>query len=137
MDDVKPALLKGEARNPQPKVGDNGAADVQGEPVLASLGVKVTWEPSGGASAHGPLMANGIDWEEDDEVMILGPSLGPLVPFLLCPNLGTFKAGTVSYLAPRVSKGGPVPIVLVPGELLPSPQQVNLQHSELKDQFPC
>lgn len=58
----------GEASNLQPKAGGSDA--VQGEPVPASLGVKVTWEPVGGASAQSLLMAKGIDWEEEDEGMI-------------------------------------------------------------------
>lgn len=89
----------------QPKGGDNGAADIQGEPVSASLDVKVTWEPIGGASAQSPLVAKGIGWEEDNEGMIQGPSLGPSASFLLCPNLGTSRAGVVSYLAPHVPRG--------------------------------
>lgn len=58
------------------KAGGSGAADVPGEPLPASLVMKVTREPIEAASAQGPLMANGIVWEEGDDGMILGPSLG-------------------------------------------------------------
>lgn len=58
------------------KAGGSGAADVPGEPLPASLVMKITREPIEAASAQGPLMANGIVWEEGDDGMILGPSLG-------------------------------------------------------------
>lgn len=45
VDGGRPALPRGEARNLQPKGEGTGAADVQGEPVLASLGMTVTSEP--------------------------------------------------------------------------------------------
>lgn len=107
--DGKPALHRGEARNLQPKGGDSGAADAQGEPVPASLGLKVTWKATGGVFPQSPLIAKGIGWEEGNERVILGPSLGPLASFLLCFILGTSRASTVSYLAPRVSQEGPCP----------------------------
>ena len=71
---VKLALPRGEAKNLQPKSGERGAADMQGEPLPTSLGRKVTREPTEGASVQYPLMANGIGWEEGNEGM--GPSLG-------------------------------------------------------------
>lgn len=63
VDGVKFALPRREARNLQLK-GGSGAADIQGEPLPASLGMKVTKEPTRGASAQGPLMTNGTGWEE-------------------------------------------------------------------------
>lgn len=88
---------------------------MQGEPVLASLGLTVTSEPIGGDSAQAPLMANGIGWEEGVEGMIPGPSwcLWPL--FCFAP-LGTSRADILCL------KGEPVPTVLVPGDLPLSPQ---------------
>lgn len=84
---VKLALPRGEARNLQPKSGDRGAADTQGEPLPTSLGRKVTREPTGEASAQDPLMANGIGWEEGNEGM--GPSLGK-GPLSLFVPIGDF-----------------------------------------------
>lgn len=116
---VKLALPRGEAKNLQPKSGERGAADMQGEPLPTSLGRKVTREPTGGASVQDPLMANGTGWEEGNEGM--GPSLGKdLFPSL--PPSGTSRAGLVSYLTPHFSRGSPVPTTLVPGvHLLLSP----------------
>lgn len=82
--------------------GGIGAADVRGEPAPASLGMTVTSEPFGGASAQGPLMANGIGWEEGDEGMVLGPSQCLWPPFCFAP-LGTSRAD-ISCL-----KGEPCP----------------------------
>lgn len=80
---VKLALPRGEARNLQPKSGDRGAADTQGEPFPTSLGRRLTRDPTGGASAQGPLMANVISWEEGNEGM--GPSLGKGPPSFFAP----------------------------------------------------
>ena len=108
----RPALPRGEARNLRLRVG---ALVLQGEPVLACLGMTVTLEPIGGASAQGLLMANGIGWEEDNEGMIPGPSWCLWPPFCFAPR-GLLE------LTSHVSRGSPVPTVLVSGGVFPSPQ---------------
>lgn len=88
MEGGRPALPRGEARNLQPKGGVVGAADGRAGracPSMSCLGMTVTLEPIGGASAQGPLMANGIGWEEGDKGMILGPSPCLWPPFCFAP----------------------------------------------------
>lgn len=82
-----------------------GAADVRGEPVPASLGKTATLEPIGGASAHGPLMANEIGWEEVVKEGFRGQawSFGLLSPL---PYQGLLE------LTSHVSRGSPVSAVL-------------------------
>lgn len=106
-----------------------GAADVRGEPVPASLGKTATLEPIGGASAHGPLMANEIGWEEVVKEGFWGQAWVLWSPFSLVPP-GTSRAD-ISCL-----KGEPCPRSAWCREtsfLLPS----KLQHPEQKSQCPC
>lgn len=74
--------------------------------MVASLGMKVTLEPTGAASAQSPLMADGITWEDSDEGLIPGPSPGPSARFLLCLHLEPLRASSirVSSLTHYVSR---------------------------------
>lgn len=124
MDDVKPALPWGEAGICGLRVGTM-VLHVQGELVPASLGVKVTWKPIGGASASSPLMVNGIGWGEDNIGMILGPTWVLWPPSSSAPTWGLLELAQFLIWHLMSQGAGPVPTKLVPGELLPSPQQIN------------
>ena len=89
---VKLALPRDEARKLQPKSGDRGAADTQGEPFPTSLGRRVTRDPTGGASAQGPLMANVLAGKRVMKgwVQAWGKDLLPSLP-----PLRTSRAGIV------------------------------------------
>lgn len=98
---------------------------VQGELVPASLGVKVTWKPIGDASAPSPLMVKGIGWGQDDIGMILGPTWVLWPPSSFAPTWGLLELAQFLIWHLMSQGAGPVLTMPVPGELLPSPQQVN------------